>query len=69
MENGNKMKKEDKKLKIKRDFEDGKIRVINQTSYSIPSEYFVLGITPDLVNEVIKDIQFDNKNKAVCNKK
>ena len=61
------MKQEDKKLKILKDHQNGKIRVLGNGSYSTPNEYFVLGITPRLINEVMKEIKFDLENKKVNN--
>jgi len=44
----------DKKEKIKQLYKEGKIKKLKNNCYSVPSELFVLGITPRLVNEVLK---------------
>jgi len=48
------MKQTDKKALIKRLYAEGKIKRLGRGCYSIPSEFFVHGITPRLVNEILK---------------
>lgn len=48
------MKKKEKRQKISKWFREGKIKVLGNGCYSIPSEAFILGITPTLIKEVLK---------------
>jgi len=40
---------------IKQWYREGKIKRLSNNTYSVPSEAFVLGITPRLVNETLKE--------------
>ena len=42
-----------KKREIKRLYREGKIKKLKNNCYSVPSEFFIKGITPKLVNEVL----------------
>ena len=49
---------------INRLYKEGKIRRIGEGCYSVPSECFVLGITPSLVNNVLDtNTKGDRKGK------
>lgn len=48
------MNKEKKIEKIKQLYKEGKIKPLGKGCYSVPSKCFVLGITPRMVNEVLK---------------
>ena len=50
------MSKQAKVNLIKRWYSEGRIKKLGNTSYSVPSEAFVLGITPQLVNETLKEV-------------
>jgi len=48
------MDKKEKKELIKKFYKEGRIKKLGNNCYSVPSEFFVKGITPKLVNEVLK---------------
>lgn len=50
------MDKKQKIKKIKDWIKEGKIKITNEKArvFSVPSEAFILGITPRLINEVLK---------------
>ena len=47
--------KESKKEAIKRLYKEGKIKRINEDCFTMSSECFVLGITPSLIYEVLRE--------------
>lgn len=48
------MKREDKIKRTKKWYREGRIKKLGSSCFSVPSEAFVLGITPRLVSEVLK---------------
>lgn len=56
------MNKKQKRKKIKEWIKQGKIKPLGEKSFSVPSEAFILGITPRLISEVI------NKKKSISQK-
>ena len=48
------MDKKQKIAKIKEWIKEGKIKPLGDKTFSVPSEAFILGITPTLINEVLK---------------
>ena len=48
------MNKKQKIRKIKEWIKQGKIKPLGEKSFSVPSEAFILGIKPRLINEVLK---------------
>ena len=50
------MNKKEKIRKIKGWIKEGKIKITNEKArvFSVPNEVFILGITPRLINEVLK---------------
>mgnify|MGYP001616454662 CR=1 FL=1 len=49
-----KMNKKQKVRKVKEWIKQGKIKPLGENSFSVPSEAFILGITPRLISEVLK---------------
>ncbi len=49
------MKRKEKVKQIQRWYEEGKIKKLSANCFTVPGETFVIGITPRLVNEVLKD--------------
>jgi hypothetical protein len=47
------MKRSEKKTLIRKLYAEGKIKKLGNGCYSVPSEFFVHGITPRFVNEVL----------------
>ena len=43
-----------KKEIIIKAYNEGKIKKLGNSCYSVPSDFFILGITPRLVGEVLK---------------
>jgi len=48
------MNKKEKTKIINKSWEEGKIKRIANHSYSVPSKFFLFGITPSLLNEVLR---------------
>jgi len=46
-----------KKEEIIQAYHNGEVKEINDLAYSVPSRFFVLGITPIMVNRVIRSIK------------
>jgi hypothetical protein len=46
-----------KKEEIIQAYHNGEIKELNNLAYSVPSRFFVLGITPSMVNRVIRSIK------------
>ena len=46
-----------KKEEIIQAYHNGEIKEINDLAYSVPSRFFVPGITPSMVNRVIRSIK------------
>lgn len=59
-----KMNKKQKRKKIKEWIKEGKIKRIGEKSFSVPSEAFILGVTPRLISEVL----ILNEEKKVIDK-
>lgn len=51
---GGNMNTKEKIKYIKKTYKEGKIKKLNHNCYSVPSDFFLYGITPRLVNEVLK---------------
>ena len=47
----------EKRRQILEWFREGKLRRLNDKSYSVPSEAFVLGITPRMVHQVLGPVE------------
>ena len=47
------MDKQEKIKLIEKYYREGKIKRIGNSSFSVPSDFFILGITPRLVNLVL----------------
>lgn len=50
----NKYKMLNKIKKIEQLYKEGKIKKLGNNCYSVPFEYFVLGITSKMINEILK---------------
>ena len=53
------MKAEDKRKQILTWYQEGKIKSVGDNCFSVPSEAFVMGITPSLVTKTLKGKTFD----------
>ena len=49
------MNQKDKIKEIKKAYKEHRIKELGNNCYSVPSSFFVLGITPRLVNGVLKN--------------
>jgi len=54
LKDGGKMNKKEKKDLIIKEFKKGNIKVLGCGAYAVPSEFFLYGITPKYVREVLK---------------
>jgi hypothetical protein len=48
---------------IKKALDDGSIKRLGKSSYSVPSSFFVMGVTPGMVAQIDKEWLYDDQQE------